>query len=261
MASGAVYPRDRFITVYGRKPVLEVLADADLAVDKVVLAHGARDRSATDILRAAEARGVPVHREPAAHVTRLSRNGRHDQGVVADVEAPAMGTLGGWLEPLRAAPGRGAAVLVLDGVTNPANVGMVLRTATAAGMDGVVLPRRGTADLGPLVIKASAGIAFRAPILRSPRTEDALEALQEAGFALVGLDAGAGQSVFEASYAARCAFVLGGETGGVTEEARRWVHEWASIPMHGGVESLNVASAATVVAYELARRAALSPGG
>jgi 23S rRNA (guanosine2251-2'-O)-methyltransferase len=178
MASGAVYPRDRFITVYGRKPVLEVLADPDLAVDKVVLAHGARDRSAEDILRAAAERGVPVHREPPAYVTRLSRNGRHDQGVVADVRASGMAALGEALEELRAGrPGASSAVamLVLDGVTNPANVGMVLRTATAAGLEGVVLPRRGTADIGPLVIKASAGIAFRAPILRSPTTEQALE--------------------------------------------------------------------------------------
>jgi 23S rRNA (guanosine2251-2'-O)-methyltransferase len=254
MASGAVYPRDRFITVYGRKPVLEVLADPSLTVDKVVLAHGARDRSAGDILRAAADRGVPVQREPASFVTRLSRNGRHDQGVVADVRAPAMAALGEALDGLRTTPQAARSMLVLDGVTNPANVGMVLRTATAAGVDGVVLPRRGTADLGPLVIKASAGIAFRAPILRSPATEDALEALQEAGFALVGLDAGAERSVFEAPYPDRCAFVLGGETGGVTPAARAWIHDWVSIPMQGGVESLNVASAATVVAFELARR-------
>src|SRR3712207_2030689 len=105
-----------------------------------------------------------------------------------------------------------AAVLVLDAITNPANVGMVLRTATAAGVDGVVLPRRGTADLGPLVIKASAGVAFRAPILHSPTSEDALEALQSAGFTLLGLDAGAGaQTLFDVSFPERCAFVLGSE--------------------------------------------------
>jgi 23S rRNA (guanosine2251-2'-O)-methyltransferase len=257
MTSGAVYPRDRFITVYGRKPVLEVLMDPALAVDKVVLADTAGDRSADAILQAAADRGVRVLRESAARVTRLSRNGRHDQGVVADVRAAGMSSLTDALDALRA--GRAGAdaprsMLVLDGVTNPANVGMVLRTATAAGLDGVVLPRRGTADIGPLVIKASAGIAFRAPILRSPTTADALEALQEAGFVLLALDARAGQSVFEAPYGPRTAFVLGGETAGLSPEAEPWIHDRVAIPMSGGVESLNVASAATVVAFELARR-------
>ena len=249
-------PRDTFITVFGRKPVLEVLADASLDVDKVILATTARDRSADDLLRAAAERGVPVVREPPAFVTRLSGNGRHDQGVVADVRAAAMRTVEEWVAGLPASTEAPRSVFVLDGVTNPANVGMILRTATAAGLDGIVVPRRGTADLGPLVIKASAGVAFRAPILRSPTTELALEALQDAGFALLGLDAGAARTVFDVAHAPRSAFVLGSETGGVTPEARPWVHDWVSIPMSGGVESLNVASAAAVLAFELVRRRA-----
>lgn len=248
-------PRDTFITVFGRKPVIEVLRDPALDVDKVILAHGAQDRSADELLRAAAERGVRVVREPQSFVTRLSGNGRQDQGVVADVRAPRMTTLDDWVETLRSAPGGARSVLVLDGVTNPANVGMVLRTATAAGVDGVVLPRRGTADLGPLVIKASAGVAFRAPILRAPTAEHALEALQGAGFALLGLDAGAGAaSVFSAAFPERTAFVLGSETDGVSAEARAWIHDWIAIPMAGGIESLNVAAAATVLAFELARR-------
>ena len=246
-------PRDTFITVYGRKPVLEVLADPALEVDKVVLAANARDASADRILAAAAERGVPVRREPADHVTRISRNGRHDQGVVADVRATAMRTVDEWLDGLRT-DSSGRSVLVLDGLTNPANVGMILRTATAAGLDGVVLPRRGTADLGPLVIKASAGVAFRAPILRAPAVEHALEALQGAGFTLIALEASGAQSVFDAAFPERTALVLGSESEGLSQEASRWVHDRVAIPMAAGVESLNVAAAAAVVAFELSRR-------
>jgi 23S rRNA (guanosine2251-2'-O)-methyltransferase len=185
-------------------------------------------------------------------VTRLSRNGRHDQGVVADVRPAAMTAIDDWLADLRG----DAAVLVLDGLTNPANVGMILRSATAAGIDGVVVPRRGTADLGPLVIKASAGVAFRAPILRSPTVEHALEGLQTAGFTLLALTAGARQSVFDTDFAERTALVLGSETEGLTPEASEWIHDRVAIPMAGDVDSLNVATAATVVAFELARRRA-----
>jgi hypothetical protein len=124
-------PRETFITVYGRKPVLEVLGDPGLDVDKIVLATNARDRSADDIVRAAAERGVRVAREPATFVTQLSRNGRHDQGVVADVRAAGLTSLDAALEALRPPSTAASTMLVLDGITNPANVGMVLRTATA----------------------------------------------------------------------------------------------------------------------------------
>ena len=244
-------PRDTFITVYGRRPVLEVLADPALEIDKVVLATNAQGASAEEILRSAAERGVPVLREPPERVTRISRNGRHDQGVVADVRAAGLAPLGEWVASLRGEP---RTVLVLDGVTNPANVGMILRTATAAGLDGVVLPRRGTADVGPLVVKASAGVAFRAPILRAATVEQALDDLTGAGFMLAGLAADAERSLFDATFGERTALVLGSESEGVTREARPWIHEWISIPMAGGVESLNVASAAAVLAFELCRR-------
>ena len=246
-------PRDTFITIYGRKPVLEALADDSIEIDKVLLATGARDQSAKDILRAAERRGVLLQRLAPEKITRISRNGRHDQGVVADVRAPRMRTVQAFVQEL----GRDAGprhVLVLDGVTNPANVGMVLRTATAAGLAGVVLPHAGVPDVGPLVIKASAGIAYRASILRSRTAEDALQALQDAGFALFALGGEATTTIFEAGYPDRAAFVLGSETHGVSEPVARWVHEWIRIPMAGGVESLNVSSAATALAFELVRR-------
>jgi 23S rRNA (guanosine2251-2'-O)-methyltransferase len=245
-------PRDTFITIYGRKPVLEALADESIEIDKVLLATGARDQSAKDILRAAEQRGVLLQRLAPEKITRISKNGRHDQGVVADVRAPRMRTVQAFVQELD----RGGRhhVLVLDGVTNPANVGMILRTATAAGLDGVVLPHEGVPDVGPLVIKASAGVAYRASILRAQTAEDGLQALQDEGFAIFALGGEASTTMFETEYPDRAAFVLGSETHGVSEPVARWVHEWIRIPMAGGVESLNVSSAATALAFELVRR-------
>ena len=99
-------------------------------------------------------------------------------------------------------------MLVLDRVTNPANVGMVLRSATAAGLDGVLLPRRGAPAIDPLVVKASAGVAFRAPVLRASTAEDGCVALRDGGFTVLGLDA-AGESLMEAELPRRVALVLG----------------------------------------------------
>src|SRR5439155_4241731 len=106
----------------------------------------------------------------------------------------------------------------------------------------------------PLVIKASAGVAFHAPVLRCPTAEEAAAALRSAGYPVYGLDAGARESIFTAELPARAAFVLGGETAGVSDPVRPRVTRWVSIPMAGGVESLNVSSAAAVLCFELVRR-------
>ncbi|ANY07603.1 TrmH family RNA methyltransferase [Pseudonocardia sp. HH130630-07] len=250
-APDPVSPKDRFITVYGRKPVLEALADADLQVDKVVLADSVRGAGEREITAAARRRGVPVTRASAQRVKVLAGNGRHDQGVLADVVAPRMAPLPVFLSDLGSR--RPASVIVLDAVTNPSNVGMILRSATAAGLDGVLLPRRGVPAIDPLVIKASAGVAFGAPVLRCSTAADGLDLLRDAGFAVFGLDAG-GDSLLDADLPPRIALVLGNETDGLTEPVRERIDSVLSLPMYGGVESLNVASAGAVAAYELLRR-------
>jgi 23S rRNA (guanosine2251-2'-O)-methyltransferase len=249
--AGERSPKDTFITVYGRKPVLEALTDTGLRVDKVIVADALRGDPVRAILTAARDRGVPVHRASAHRVKVLAGNGRHDQGVLADVVAPRMAPVDEFVAALD--PAALAAVLVLDRLTNPANVGMILRSATAAGLDGVLLPRRGLPAIDPLVVKASAGVAFRAPVLRSATVEDGCAALATAGFALFGLDA-RGSSLLDADLPPRVALVLGNETTGLSTSVREMLDGLLAIPMHGGVESLGVASAGAVAAFELARR-------
>lgn len=245
-----VSPKDRFLTVYGRKPVLEALADTSLDIDKVIIADSARGSSLADIRKAAQVRSIPVTSASAHRVKVLAGNGKQDQGVLADVVAPHM-------RPLTAALAespRPRRLLLLDGITTQANVGMILRTATAAGIEGIVVPRKGVASLDPLVVKASAGVAFRAPVLRCATAAEAAAELAEAGYPLYALGAQAATGLFDADLPASAAFVLGAETVGVSEEVSALVSEWLSIPLHGGVESLNVSAAAAVLCFELARR-------
>lgn len=256
-----VSPKDAFVTVYGRKPVLEALGDPALEVDKVVLAEGADRDAVRTFTEAARARGLVLQRASAQRVKVLAGNGRQDQGVLADVVAPRMRPLEHFLDDLGPGGQRAdarARVLVLDGLTNPANVGMILRSATGAGLEGVLLPRRGAPSIDPLVIKASAGVAFHAPVLRARTAADGLAALAEAGFVLFGLDgpgAGGGESLFDAELPDRVALVVGGETDGLSDPVRAELHGTVTIPLAAGVESLNAAVAASVACFELARRA------
>jgi len=242
-----VSPRDRYITIYGRMPVLEALNDPTLDVAKLVVANNASGRSLEDILRTAEKRRVPVERAAPGRVKSLAGNGRHDQGIVADVGAPRMMPLHRFVADRGTRPTQ---VFLLDGVTNPSNVGMIIRSVTGAGLDGVILPRQGTPHVGPLVIKASAGVAFHAPIINALSAGEAVSALREAGYRIYGLSARSQSSLFRTDLARRSVFVLGGETTGISVATDVDL----SIPLHRAVESLNVAVAAAVVAFEVANR-------
>jgi 23S rRNA (guanosine2251-2'-O)-methyltransferase len=244
-------PRDTFVTLYGRQPVLEALGDDRITFDKVLVSRSARGEHIDEIVEAARSRGVPLRRVEASRITRISRNGRHDQGVVADVVMPGLGELDDFLVARPTGP---ASLLLLDGVSNPANVGMVIRTVAAAGLDATVLPRAGSPDVGPLVIKASAGVALRANVLRTDTAASAVEALGATGVTVLGLGAGHGRSLFESEIPERVAFVLGNETDGIGPAVAGILDGWVSLPLATGVESLNVAAAAAVVAYEVVRR-------
>lgn len=246
-------PRDSFLTVMGRKPLIEALHDDTLQFDKILLSSKARGPEIDTITGMAASRRVTVEKVSEQKVTAVARSSRHHQGVVADVVAPAMQHLAEFCEQRRRGKDWACTILVLDHVHNPANVGMILRSATAAGVDGVVVPHRGTADIGPVAIKASAGVAFRAPILRTETIEEAVAVLQEHRFDLVGVDMG-GDDVFSAHLPERAAFVIGNESEGLSTAAANACATTVSIPLENGVESLNAAVAASLIAYETRRR-------
>jgi 23S rRNA (guanosine2251-2'-O)-methyltransferase len=249
-------PRARSLTLYGRRPVLEALEDLSLPAARLHVSE--RAQGLGPIVAAATTRGIPVERVRPERVARISGNGRQDQGVALDLAPPGFETLAAFLArpyPERAAAGP---LFVCDGITTPANLGLVIRSVTAAG-GAVVVPDRGTARLGPLVVKASAGTILRATVLRSATAAQAVGDLTDAGFLVAGLDARAPRTLWEAELAPPLALVLGGETAGLSREVQPLLHDKVALPLAGGVESLNVACAATAVAFELVRRSHARP--
>ncbi len=237
----------RSLTVYGRKAVLEALQCADVRCERLHLARSNRPATILDdILTLATSQGAEVRHLSREELARISRHAREDQGVAADLCLPRYRQLEDLLPWV---PEPGATLLAIDGITNPQNLGMLIRSATAAGCGGILVPRSGGCDICPLTIKASAGTVFRAPLLRCDALAPALTALQECGWRVCVLDTDAPRSLFEPFDTCGRIFVLGGETAGVSTAIRQLADESCSIPMANGVESLNVAVSAALVAF------------
>jgi 23S rRNA (guanosine2251-2'-O)-methyltransferase len=236
----------RLLTLYGRKPVLEALESPEAAVERLHVARGARGKEIDRLLALGAQQGAEIRRGSREDVSRISRNRRQDQGVAADVRLPAYGVV----EDFVAAPPARFALAALDGVTTPANVGMAIRSCAAGGLDGVILPEQGTCGITPLVLKAAAGTLFRTRVLRCERLAPALESLAAAGTRICVLSGDGAGSLFDAAPPERCVFVLGNESRGVSPAVRRLADETLRIPLAPGVESVNVAVAAALVAFQ-----------
>lgn len=238
---------DKVLTVYGRKSVLETLQNTTLVCHAVHLAHSNREAGIVgEIRQCAQRLGVPVKVHSREELARISKNGKQDQGVAVDVVCPSFRNLDEFLAEPSHLPRR---LLALDGITNPQNLGMIIRSAAAGDIDGIVLPRKGTAALGPLVIKASAGTLYRAPLLLCDGLTKALRRCQEHGGQVCTLESGATQSLFQHTGKDFCIYVLGNETEGVSAPVSAMADVHLSIPMRNGVESLNVAVTASLIAY------------
>ena len=234
----------RCLTVYGRKPVLEALQAPGVRCERLHLARSNREADILDeIIALARRQGADIREHERNALAHISRNAREDQGVAADIGWPGYQQLDDVVEGIQ-----GRSLLAVDGLTNPQNLGMLVRSTAAAGV-GVLLPREGNCDINPLAIKASAGAVFRATVIRCGTLVDALARLRERGWRVAVLDADARQSLFAPLGTAPHVFVLGGETTGARADTRALADTRLFVPMENGVESLNVAVTGALVAY------------
>ena len=200
-----------------------------------------------------------VERVSRGDLDRLAEGGVH-QGVVVEVAAAVRSSRSVISRPLVVERGRALRLLVLDGVEDPRNLGACLRTADAAGIDAVVVPRDHSAKLTATAVKTSTGAAETVPVFRAPNLARSLSWLKEAGVWVVGADAAAPRSLYQTKLAPPVAMVLGGEGRGVRRLTRDLCDELVYIPMAGSVESLNVSVATGIVLFELLRQAPNSSG-
>jgi 23S rRNA (guanosine2251-2'-O)-methyltransferase len=237
--------------IFGINAILEKLKAKPDDIAEILIAGAA----ATAAIESEAARaGVRYSHVDRGLLDRLVMGARH-QGAVARVAPFRYLSFDEFLERCTSsAPHSPERVLLLDGITDPRNLGALLRSADGAGVTHVVIPKDRAAAVTPAAIKASAGAAYHVAIYRVTNLRRALDELKQKGFWLAGLHGAAETSIYARSYPEKLGIVLGSEGGGIRPLVRQHCDFLVSIPMLGRVESLNVAVAGALFLYELLRR-------
>lgn len=233
---------EKVITLYGRNVVIEVLQDTNIEVHKLHMANSNRsDGAIKEILSLTKKRDIDVTYHDKNALSRISKNAKQDQGVAIDIIAQTYQSADE-IHKLDAFK-----LIALDGIHNPQNLGMIVRSCAAGNVDGIILPKKNSAKISPLVIKASAGTLFKIPIYFCDRLEDLLSTCKDAN--VYALSSHAKTTIHDAPLHVKSIYVLGNESEGVSKEVSAYCNDSISIAMNRGVESLNVAVTASLIAF------------
>jgi len=236
--------------IYGINAVTEALKAQKRSFEWVGMAKERHDIRLQRLIEDCRKAGVPVKYLSRVELDRMAGTAAH-QGVVAVTSAKQYSDLD---DVVGAKRGRYSFVIVLDGVEDPHNLGAVLRTADAAGADGVVIPERRAAPVTGTVTKVSAGASEHLPIAKVTNIARTIEELKQRNIWTVGLDERSQQTYEALDYNMDCALVLGAEGKGLHDLVKKKCDFLVSIPMLGKVASLNVSVAGAVVMYEIVRQ-------
>src|SRR6202049_2007186 len=236
--------------IYGINAVAEALKARGRTFAWVGVAKERHDLRLKQVVDECRRQGVAVRFVPREELNHMAGNNAH-QGVVAVTSAKQYNDLEDVVAAKRA---QYSLIVVLDGVEDPHNLGAILRTADAAGADGVVIPERRSAAVTAAGAKVSAGASEHLPIAKGTNISRALEELKEKDLWVVGLDERGERTYDAVDYKMHCAIALGAEGKGLHDLVRKHCDFLVSIPMLGKVPSLNVSVASGVVLDEVVRQ-------
>ncbi len=236
--------------IIGRHAVYESLRSGR-SIDRVLLAEGVQKKGIKEILDYLQREKIPYQWVPRVRLDQLSQGGNH-QGIMALVAAYRYHQIEDCLalaEERKQLP----FLLLLDGIEDPHNLGSILRTADAAGVHGVVIPKRRAVGLTSTVAKTSAGAIEYVPVVRVTNLNRLVDDLKKQGIWIVGSDGKAEQSYDQVDYDMPVALVIGNEGTGISQLLKKKCDFLVRLPMHGQVSSLNASVAAGILMYEIVR--------
>ena len=238
------------VYIYGKHALMEALTSKPQVIRKVFLAHDAADKELQALLHEHAIPTVPLAASKGKEL--VGRDATH-QGVIAIMDPSALLiSFEDFLKTLN--PARNPAVAILGEIHDPHNVGAIIRSAAAFGLSAVLIPERHQAGVTGVVVKTSAGMAFRVPLVSIGNVNNTLKVLKEKGFWTYGLAMGGTTALGDEKFDVPAAFVIGNEGAGIREKTLEACDVALSIPMHPRTESLNAAVSAAVVFYEWSRK-------
>ena len=243
--------------IEGRNAVIEALR-AGLSIDKVFIAKGETDSTLSYIASAARGSGAVVVETDRRKLDSMSSTRSH-QGVIAQAACTEYATVGDVLDIARQRDEEPNIVLC-DGITDPHNLGAIIRTCEAAGVHGVIIPKRRSAGLTATVAKTSSGAVYHMAIARVTNLAAAIEQLKEAGVWVFEISADGKEPLWECDLTGAAAFIIGSEGAGISRLVREKCDLSIRIPMYGKISSLNASVSAATVVYEAARQRAARRG-
>ena len=236
---------DKVLTIYGRNAVMEALEDEAVSIHKLHLSKSNKDADVLEQMKSlVQKRGIEVKYHDKQSLSRISKNAKQDQGVALDIVLEHFGDEENFKKSHQS-----YRIIALDGVTNPQNLGMIIRSCAAGNVDAILLPTKGAAQISPLVIKASVGTLFKMPIIKTSNLKKTLESFKKEGASVYTLSSHAKKLYKDEHYSSKTIFVLGNESEGVSRDIEALCNESIAIPMQRGVESLNVAVTASLLAF------------
>ncbi len=239
------------VTVEGRNSVFEALS-AGRPLDKIYISETVRPGGVQKLLDLAKQRQVPVQFAKPQKINSLSQT-ESNQGVVAVCSAARYAELEDLFQKAEE-KGEAPFFIIADEITDPHNLGAIIRSANAAGAHGVIIPKNRSAGLDAVAAKTSAGAVHYTPVVRVTNLAQTIDALKERGLWLAGADMSGEKSLFESDMTGAIALVVGSEGKGISRLLKEKCDFMVKIPMLGQIESLNASVAAAIMMYEIVRQ-------
>lgn len=239
------------ILIWGRRPILDVLQYNKERVRAVYLKEGVSVSFRKDIEKACQKGKIKISVLPLPTFEKLFKESVNHQGVASHIQSGTV-SFSDWLK--KDGPPEGRAVILFDHLEDVGNVGAIVRTALACGVEAVLVPKDRQTPIDGTMYKASAGAIDRMTVISVGNVSEAIRKLKENGFWVMGLDALARESIWDETYETNVVFVVGSEGQGLHDLVKRECDTLLRIPMEPHVESLNASVSAGVLLYEWKRK-------
>lgn len=237
--------------IVGRNPVMEALKSGR-EIDKILIAKGTEGGSLIKIIGKAKDRGIPIQYVERQKLNEISESNAH-QGIIATVAAYEYSDLEDILDRAKQS-GKDPLILILDEIMDPHNLGSIMRTADAVGVDGIIIPKRRSVGLTATVAKSSAGAIEYVPVAKVSNIAQTIARIKEKGIWVAGADMSGAKEHYNTDLNGPLALVIGNEGQGISRLIKEKCDFLVKLPMAGQVSSLNASVAAAVLMYEVFRQ-------